>query len=391
MPAGDYAELMLSIDCRMPGDQKMEKITYTVIGVFVSCAFLSLPTRLLRHDSMGYRTLQAMQQDNWCCGTVWRCGVGALGFGGLWSCGTLWPCGVGVLSLGWHCGCELCNIMSILFAPFYLKLDGRRGMEVGGLHGSHFCASTLRRFAGPSGQKLEVPLCEDAFGDIEDADTVIKVCACVRVCSTRARVVPFLVPCTAERRLAQLNSVFVFVLTVPDVNLCRPASLIASRCLGCCPFVTDIVCVCACACACVRVCVCVCVCVCACACVRVCVCVLVCVCACVCVRACVCACVCVCVCVRACVCVCVRARVCVRDGGGGATCVPTVDSKQGLAGCSGVPRQRSLLRKSPSVSPGRRGGGVGVRAAGKPPFSLPSGSDVTFIGSGPPSHEGPPM
>jgi hypothetical protein len=59
VPAGDYAELMLSIDCRMPGDQKMEKITYTVIG--------------------------------------------------------------------------------------------------------------------PSGQKLEVPLCEDAFGDIEDADTVIKV------------------------------------------------------------------------------------------------------------------------------------------------------------------------------------------------------------------------
>ena len=32
--------------------------------------------------------------------------------------------------------------------------------------------------------------------------------------------------------------------TVSDENLCKPASLIAARCFGCCPFVTYIVCVC---------------------------------------------------------------------------------------------------------------------------------------------------
>ena len=64
------------------------------------------------------------------------------------------------------------------------------------------------------------------------------------------------VPCTAERRLAQLNSVTAFVLTVPDEIQCKPASLIAGRCIGCCPFVTYIlyVCFCLCMCVCLRVC-----------------------------------------------------------------------------------------------------------------------------------------
>ena len=47
-----------------------------------------------------------------------------------------------------------------------------------------------------------------------------------------------------------------FVLTVPDEIQCKPASLIAARCIGCCPFVTYIVvCVCVCVRACVRACV----------------------------------------------------------------------------------------------------------------------------------------
>ena len=50
-----------------------------------------------------------------------------------------------------------------------------------------------------------------------------------------------------ERRLAQSNNATAFVVTVPDENQCKPASLIAACCLGCCPFVTQIMCVCACA------------------------------------------------------------------------------------------------------------------------------------------------
>ena len=38
--------------------------------------------------------------------------------------------------------------------------------------------------------------------------------------------------------LAQSNNATAFVVTVPDENQCKPASLIAARCLGCCPFVT---------------------------------------------------------------------------------------------------------------------------------------------------------
>ena len=46
----------------------------------------------------------------------------------------------------------------------------------------------------------------------------------------------------------------------PNEIQCKPASMIAARCLGCCPFVTYIVCVCVCVCACLaatKVCVCV--------------------------------------------------------------------------------------------------------------------------------------
>ena len=46
-----------------------------------------------------------------------------------------------------------------------------------------------------------------------------------------------------ERRLVQSNNASAFVVTVPDENQCKPASLIAACCLGCCPFVTSIVCV----------------------------------------------------------------------------------------------------------------------------------------------------
>ena len=51
------------------------------------------------------------------------------------------------------------------------------------------------------------------------------------------------VSCTAERRLPQSNNVFLVVLTVPDQKLCKPASLIAARCLGCCLFVPGVQCV----------------------------------------------------------------------------------------------------------------------------------------------------
>ena len=40
--------------------------------------------------------------------------------------------------------------------------------------------------------------------------------------------------CTTERRLVQSNN--AFVLTVPDENQHKPASLIAACCLVCCPF-----------------------------------------------------------------------------------------------------------------------------------------------------------
>ena len=50
--------------------------------------------------------------------------------------------------------------------------------------------------------------------------------------------------------------VCVVVLTVPDEMQCKPTSLISAHCLGCCPFVTYIVCVCVCVCACVRACAC---------------------------------------------------------------------------------------------------------------------------------------
>ena len=56
------------------------------------------------------------------------------------------------------------------------------------------------------------------------------------------------ISCTTERRLAQPDNVDVFVLTVPDEIQCKPASLIAARCLSCCLFVTYIVCVCVCVC-----------------------------------------------------------------------------------------------------------------------------------------------
>ena len=46
----------------------------------------------------------------------------------------------------------------------------------------------------------------------------------------------------AERCLVQLNNVNAFGLTVPDETECKRASLIAAHCLGCCPFVTYIVC-----------------------------------------------------------------------------------------------------------------------------------------------------
>jgi hypothetical protein len=50
-----------------------------------------------------------------------------------------------------------------------------------------------------------------------------------------ARAVPHLhIPCTTERCLAQLDNATAFV---PDKNLCKLASLIAARFLGCCPFV----------------------------------------------------------------------------------------------------------------------------------------------------------
>ena len=79
--------------------------------------------------------------------------------------------------------------------------------------------------------------------------------------------------CTTERRVAQPDNVDVFVLILPDEIQCKPASFIAARCLGCCPFVTYSVCVRVWrACMQVGVCLCVCVCVCVCACVCVCVC-----------------------------------------------------------------------------------------------------------------------
>ena len=56
---------------------------------------------------------------------------------------------------------------------------------------------------------------------------------------------------TTERRLAQPDNVDVFVLTVPEAIQCKPASsLIAARCLGCCPFVRYILCRCTCTCEC---------------------------------------------------------------------------------------------------------------------------------------------
>jgi hypothetical protein len=65
------------------------------------------------------------------------------------------------------------------------------------------------------------------------------VCVCVR-----ARVSS----CNTERRLAQPDNVDVLVLTAPDKIQCKPASLIAAGSLGCCPFVTYILCVCVCVC-----------------------------------------------------------------------------------------------------------------------------------------------
>ena len=75
------------------------------------------------------------------------------------------------------------------------------------------------------------------------------VCVCMCVCVRLVGYLDLLLSsCTAERRLAQPDNVDVFVLTVPDEIQCKPASLIAARCLGCWPFVTYIVCVCVCVC-----------------------------------------------------------------------------------------------------------------------------------------------
>ena len=68
----------------------------------------------------------------------------------------------------------------------------------------------------------------------------VRARACVRACAgacVRARMRACVRACwVTERRLAQSNN--AFVLTVPDENQCKPASLIAARCLGCCLFVT---------------------------------------------------------------------------------------------------------------------------------------------------------
>jgi len=71
----------------------------------------------------------------------------------------------------------------------------------------------------------------------------VYVCVCVCVCVC--------VP----------NNATAFVVTVPDENQCKPASLIAACCLGCCPFVTSIVCVCGVVLVCLLTIVCVCACV----------------------------------------------------------------------------------------------------------------------------------
>ena len=72
---------------------------------------------------------------------------------------------------------------------------------------------------------------------------------CVCVCVYLSECLFFFV-----RRLVRSNNASAFVVTVPDENQCKLASLIAACCLGCCLFVTSIVCVCVCVCVWARVC-----------------------------------------------------------------------------------------------------------------------------------------
>ena len=59
-----------------------------------------------------------------------------------------------------------------------------------------------------------------------------RVCVCVRVLVCEGKCL-YMYVCVCVCVFAS-----AFLVTVPDENQCKPASLIAARCLGCCPFVT---------------------------------------------------------------------------------------------------------------------------------------------------------